>query len=338
MVIVMSTGATRADVQQVLDRLVEQGCRGELTVGVERTIITVVGSISPALQEDVRVLPQVDRVVPIGKPYRLASRLSNPAGTVVQVGPVAFGDGGIAVLAGPGVVESAEQMAAVTALLKREGGALLWGGALRSGHSPYAFGGLGAEGLQHLAAARNASGLPVVREVATAGEIALVAGEVDLLEIGASNMRNYGLLESAARSGKPILLHREISATIDEWLLSAEHILAAGNRQVVLCESGIRSYDPATALVADLSAVPILKKLTHLPVVVDPSHGAGRADLVTPLALAALAAGADGLAVQVHPHPEHALADGPQSMNPEQYGALMARLGTLAAALGRVVT
>ena len=337
MVIVLSADATPAAVQQVLELLAEQGCRGELTVGVERTIITVVGPISPALQEDVRVLPHVDGVVPIGKPYRLASRLSNPAGTVVQVGAVAIGDGSVTVLAGPGTVESVEQIESVTALLTQQGGALLWGGALRPGPSPYGFRGMGAEGLQHLAVAGRRRGLPVVSDVPTVGDIESVAASADMLEIGPSNMRNYGLLADAARSGKPILLHRDVAATIDEWLLSAEHLLNAGNRRVVLCESGIRAYDPSTALVADLSAVPVLKSLTHLPVVVDPSHAAGGADLVAALALAALAAGADGLAIQVHPHPEHALTDGPQSLNPEQYSALLVRVRTLASALGRRV-
>ncbi len=335
MVIVMSTDAAEQDVQQVLDRLGEHGCRGELTVGVERTIITVVGPRPAALQEEIRTLPHVESVVLLSKSYERAGRESQPEGTVVAIGEARVGDGGIAIVAGPGAVESQAELLALAQSLKERGVTLLRGGAMRPSQSPYAFRGLGEEGLRYLAEAGGASGLGVVSEVPSVDNVAIVAAYVDVLEIGPFNMHNHGLLEAAAATGKPILLHRGLSATVDEWLLSAEYVLNAGNPQVILCESGIRTFDPTTPATLDVSAVPVLKELTHLPVIVDPAHSAGRADLVAPLALAAVAAGADGLAIHVHPQPGHALVDGAQSLGPEPYGELITRLRTLAAALER---
>ena len=338
MVIVMSTAAGQEDVQYVLDVLVGQGCRGELTIGVERTIITVVGPTTPALQEDLRVLPEVDSVVLLGRSYKLASRESRPAGSIVQVEGVRIGDGGMTLIAGPGAVESEEQVLAIAQALKRAGVSLLSGGAMRPGQSPYAFRGIGEAGLRYLAHARAATGLPIMSEAPSVADVETVAAFVDIVEIGASNTQNYGLLEAAARCGKAILLHRGPAMRVDEWLLSAEHILHAGNPRVILCESGLRAYDQTTESVLDISAVPVLRALTHLPILVDPGHGAGAAALVPPLALAALAAGADGLSIQVHPDPERAMADGPRSLTLEQYATLVERLQPLAAALGRAVT
>ena len=339
MVIVMGTNASPADIAFVLARLAEQGCRGELTVGVERTIITVVGPATPALQEDVRVLPHVVDVVLLGKSYDLASRDSQPAGTIVAIGagPQAAHIGGepLVIIAGPGAVESPQQLADLGPALRRGGAAALMGGSLRPGQSPYAFTGLGEAGLRHLAAARAATGLPIVEEVPDIASLAMVARYADALEIGSYSMTNYGLLEAVAATGKPVILRRGFSATLDEWLLSAERILLAGNPNVVLCEGGIRTYETATSHTLDISAIPALKRLTHLPVIADPCGACGQADLVPDLAVAAVAAGADGLLVEVHPNPDRALADGPQSLTPEAFVALSARLAALAPAVGR---
>ena len=341
MVIVMSTEATEADIQRVCERLREQNCRAELTVGVERTIITVVGPKTPALQEDVRLLPQVMDVVLLGKSYELAGRDSHPEATVVTVGGegragvVAIGGERLALIAGPGAVESAEQLPELGPALRAAGVGLLMGGSMRPDQSPYAFAGLGEEGLQHLARAREASGLPVVEEVPNTAALATVARYVDGLVVSAFNMSNFGLLEAMAATGKPMILRRGLSATLDEWLLSAERVLLAGNPQVVLCESGIRTFETAAHGTIDLSAIPALKRLTHLPVIADPARGSGQAALVPELALAAVAAGADGLMLEVHPRPERALADGPQSLDGEQLVALSGRMATLASAVGR---
>ena len=335
MVIVMSAAASQADIAHVLERLAERSCRGELTVGVERTIITVVGPKPPALADDVRALPHVDNVVLLGKSYELAGRETKPAGSVVHVGNVAIGGDALVLIAGPGTVESEEQVVGLARSLRESGAQLLAGGAMRPDQSPYAFRGLGEEGLRHLAAARAATGLPVISDVSSTVDVEIVARYADALEVGPFHMRNFGLLEAVAASGKPVLLRRALSATVDEWLLCAEHILYGGNDQVILCETGIRTFEPATPTTTDISAVPVLKQRTHLPVVVDPARSAGRASLVEPLAMAAVAATADGLIVEVHPDPEHALADGPQSLTPAQFARLAQRLTLLAPALGR---
>jgi 3-deoxy-7-phosphoheptulonate synthase len=332
----MGTGATKDDVQRVLDRLVEYDCRGELTVGVERTIITVVGPKPPALQEDVRVLPEVDNVVLLSKSYELAGRESKSESSVVSISDdVSVGGDALAIIAGPGTVESATQIETLAAELRQAGANMLMGGTMTPDQSPYAFRGLGEEGLRHLAQAREATGLLVVNEVVNVTQLETVARYADVLEIGAYNMRNFGLLEAAAATAKPIVLRRGLSATIDDWLLSAEHILYAGNDRVILCESGIRTYEATMPSTTDVSAVPMLKRMTHLPVVIDPAHSAGDASLVGPLALAAVAAGVDGLMLTVHDNPDRALADGPQSLTPEQFRVLLASIATLAPVVGR---
>lgn len=341
MVIVMSTGAAQADIEHVLSRLQEQNCRGELTVGVERTIITVVGPTTPALQEDMRVLPHVVDVVLLGKSYDLAGRDSKPEGTVVRIGGGAvsatIGGPRLAIIAGPGTVESAQQLSDLEPALREGGAAILMGGSLRPGQSPYAFTGPGEDGLRQLSAAREATGLPIAEEVPDIALLETVARYADALEIGPFNMSNFGLLEAVAATGKPVILRRALSATLDEWLLSAERILLAGNPNVILCEAGIRTYEPATSHTLDISAIPALKRLSHLPVIADPARGCGQAVLVADLALAAVAAGADGLVIELHPNPDRALADGPQSLDPEQFLALSRRLAALAPAVGRTL-
>ncbi len=335
MVIVMGTAATDGDIQRVLERLTEYGCRGELTVGVERTIITVLGPKIPALQEDVRVLPGVDNVVLLSKSYELAGRESKPDGSVVTIDGVSLGGETLAIIAGPGTVESASQIETLAGELRQAGADMLMGGTMTPDQSPYAFRGLGEEGLQYLAQAREASGLLIVNEVVNVSQLETVARYADVLEIGAYNMRNFGLLEVAAATAKPIILRRGLSATIDDWLLSAEHILHAGNERVILCESGIRTYESTMPSTTDVSAVPTLKRMTHLPVIVDPARSAGDASLVGPLALAAVAAGVDGLMLSVHDNPDRALADGPQSLTPDRFHALLASIAALAPTVGR---
>jgi 3-deoxy-7-phosphoheptulonate synthase len=335
MVIVMSTDAKEADIQRVLDRLGEQNCRGELTIGVERTIITVVGPSTPALEEDVRIMPYVDSVVRLQKSYKLAGRDGRPDRTPVEVNGVAVGGDAVALFAGPGTVESAAQIDDLGAALREAGAIALTGATMRPEQSPYAFQGLGEDGLRMLAHAAAGNGLATVTEAPSVDRVEIVARYADVLEIGPHNMRNFGLLEAVAATGKPVLLRRDFASTLDEWLLSAEHLLVKGNDQVILCESGLRSFEGATPATTDISAVPMLRSLTHLPVVVDPASSSGAARLVPPLALAALAAGADGLVLTVHPNPQHALVDGPQSLTPAQLASLVAKAEPLLAVLGR---
>ena len=339
MVIVMGTDASQADIDHILARLAEQDCRGELTVGVERTIITVVGPASPALQEDMRLLPHVVDVVRLGKSYDRAGLDSHPDPSLIQIGSgdatATIGSERLTLIVGPGAVESAQQLQDLGPALRDGGAAVLMGGALRPDQSPYAFTGLGEEGLRHLAAARQAASLPVLEQVPDIASLEIVARYADALEIGAHSMTNFGLLEAVAATGKPVILRRGISATLDEWLLSTERIMLAGNPNVVLCESGIRTYETATSRTPDISAIPALKRLTHLPVLSDPARASGQAGLVPDLAMAAIAAGADGLILELHPNPDRALADGPQSLTAAQFIALSRRIATLAPILGR---
>ena len=335
MIVVMRTTATQTDIDRVLQRLAEQSCRGELTIGVERTIITAVGPLSPALEEDVQVLPEVDKVVRLGKSYHLASSDAAPGPTVVQVAGVPIGGAHFALIAGPATVESEQQVVELAPRLRAAGAALFSGGTTRPGDSPYAFRGLGPQALAFLEQARTAGGLPVVSEAPNVADLDAVARAVDLIEIGAVNMRNAGLLEAAAAAGKPVLLRRAADATLDDWLLAAERLLYAGLQDVVLCESGIRTYESAAPTTADISAIPMLKRLTHLPVVIDPAHSSGDRSLVEALSLAAVAAGADGLYLPVHPDPDHALADGDLSLSPDDFAALVAKVQGLVAVTDR---
>ena len=335
MVIVMVPDATDQDIQRVIARLAGQNCRGELTVGVERTIITVVGSSTPALEDDVRTLGRVDNVVRLEKSYKLAGLDSNPGGTRVPVGAIEVGGPDLLLIAGPGSVESDEHVAELVPILAQAGDGAITGATMRPDQSPYAFQGLGEDGLRYLAEAGGQAGLPVVNEAANVGAIAVVARHAAVIEMGPYNMRNFGLLEAVAATGKPVLLRRDLAATFDDWLLSAEHILLKGNAHVILCESGVRTYEHATNTTTDISAVPMLKSLTHLPVVVDPAYSSGDAHLVAPLALAAVAAGADGLVLQVHARPDHALVDGPQSLTPDAFSALVQAIRPLARIVNR---
>jgi 3-deoxy-7-phosphoheptulonate synthase len=336
MIVVMRSNADESQINAVLERLKEHSLRGHLSQGEERTIIGVVGAaIPPVLREELEIFLGVQQIVPITRPYKLTAREFRPEDTVVMVGDVAVGAGSCVVMAGPCTVESEEQIISTARAVREAGATMLRGGAFKPRSSPYTFRGLGDEGLRLLALARAETGLPVVTEVMTPTDVDLVARYADVLQVGARNMQNYQLLEEVGRIGKPVLLKRGLSATIEEWLLSAEYVVAQGNPNVILCERGIRTFETATRNTMDLNAVALAKRRSHLPVIADPSHGTGKWYLVPPLALASLAAGADGLIIEVHPDPDRAKSDGPQSLTPENFAALMSRLAALVAALGR---
>ncbi|MGE5552627.1 MAG: 3-deoxy-7-phosphoheptulonate synthase [Betaproteobacteria bacterium] len=336
MIVVMEPRAGEAEVQAVIARLNEMGLGVHLSRGVERTIIGAIGEKKENAIEILEAMDGVEKVVPILAPFKLAGREFKQQPSVVEVGGVRFGaEQAVVIIAGPCAVEGETQLLETAEAVKAAGGAMLRGGAFKPRTSPYAFQGLGENGLKLLAEARRRTGLPVVSEVLDPHEVELVAEYVDMLQIGARNMQNFSLLREVGKANRPVLLKRGISATVEEWLLAAEYVLREGNRSVVLCERGIRTYEPATRNTLDLSAIPLVKHLSHLPVVVDPSHAAGKWRLVPALAKAAVAAGADGLMIEVHPHPDQALSDGPQSLTPENFRRLVEELQPLAQAVGR---
>jgi 3-deoxy-7-phosphoheptulonate synthase len=335
MLILMRAGASQEELDGVCKAVSEHGFRPVQLPGEDRVAIGVLGSNPSSLKDMVVNLPGVADAVPVSKPFKLVGREFHPEPTVVRVGNVDIGGDAFTVMAGPCSVESEEQLMAAAEAVKTAGGHMLRGGAFKPRTSPYSFRGLGEEGLKLLALARERYGLPVVTEVMNIEDVDLVSSYADMLQIGARNMQNYGLLEAAGRTRKPILLKRGLSSTIEEWLLSAEYILAQGNNDVVLCERGIRTFETYTRNTLDLSAAPLVRELSHLPVVIDPSQATGRWSLVPPMAYAAMAAGAFGIIVEVHPQPEHALSDGAQSLTPKNFTLMMGRLRILAAALDR---
>jgi 3-deoxy-7-phosphoheptulonate synthase len=338
MIVVMRSDATNQNIETILGRLHEHDLKGHLVYGEERTIIGVVGAmIPPTLREELEHFAGVQETLRITRPYKLTAREFRPQNTVVQVGPVAIGGNTCVVMAGPCTVENEDQIISTAHAVREAGATILRGGAFKPRSSPYSFRGLGEEGLRLLAQARAETGLPIVTEVMTPGDVDLVARYADVLQIGARNMQNYQLLEEIGRSEKPVLLKRGLSATIEEWLLSAEYIVAQGNENVILCERGIRTFETATRNTMDLNAVAVAKRRSHLPVIADPSHGTGKWYLASPLALAAIAAGADGLILEVHPDPDRAVSDGGQSLTLENFATLMPRLRAVAAAVDRAM-
>jgi 3-deoxy-7-phosphoheptulonate synthase len=335
MMVVMKKEHTKEELQEVLDHLKENGLGAHMSVGVERTVIGVLGHIYPELAEEIEAFPGVEETIPITRPYKLAGRELKPEDTVVKVGNVTIGGGAVVVMAGGCSIESEEQMMATARLVKETGGHILRGGAFKPRTSPHAFRGLGEEGLKILAAARAETGLPIVTEVMDPRDVDMVAGYADILQIGTRNAQNYFLLDEVGRCGKPVLLKRGMASTVEDWLLCAEYILARGNGQVILCERGIRTFETGTRFTLDISSIPLAKRLSHLPVVADPSHGTGRWYLVEPMCLAAVAAGADGVMVEIHPNPDRALSDGAQSLKFDKFRRLMQRLDTVAEAVGR---
>jgi 3-deoxy-7-phosphoheptulonate synthase len=335
MVIVMSQAATAADIAAVVVQIETHGGQAFVSRGVTRTIIGVVGEESVLETIDVSGLSGVADTKRITAPYKLVSAANHNRRSTVRVRGVPIGPDTFTLIAGPCAVETAEQTLAAAMLAKRAGASLLRGGAYKPRSSPYAFQGLARDGLRILAEVRDATGLPVVTEVLDVKDVDDVAEHADMLQIGTRNMQNFGLLQAVGSVGKPVLLKRGLSATYEEWLMAAEYIAQRGNLDIVLCERGIRSYEPAIRNMFDVSAVPMVQQLSHLPVIVDPSHAAGRRDLVLPLARAGIAAGADGVMVDVHPQPEHALVDGAQALTGAMLDELAEAVVTLPALLGR---
>src|SRR6188768_655872 len=336
MVVVMQERATEAQIQTVIEQLVGMGFDVHRSTGASRTVIGAVGSGSGDPQL-VSVQEGVHEVLRISEPYKLASRTFKSENTVVEVGDVRIGGDEVIVMAGPCSAETEAQVEATAAAVKRAGAKILRGGAFKPRSSPYSFQGLGEAGLKMLRAAADRHDLKLITEVMEIGQIELISKYADILQVGARNMQNFSLLRELGKTRVPVMLKRGISATIEEWLLSAEYLLAGGNTQVMLCERGIRTFESYTRNTLDISAIPVLKKLSHLPIIVDPSHGTGRRDKVASMARAAVAANADGLIIEVHCDPDHAMSDGAQSMYPAQFDRLMAELRIIAPAIGRSI-
>ena len=337
MLVVMQQGASEQQIQTVIDRLVEMSFDVHRSTGVIHTVLGGVGGKDDFDLGIFEVMEGVKEAHRIVSPYKLASRNFRPGGTVVKIGAVEIGGDRVVVMAGPCSVESREQIERSAEVVASAGAQVIRGGAFKPRSSPYSFQGMGEEGLEILRAAADRHGLPVVSEVMDSVQIPLVARYSDILQVGARNMQNFNLLRELGKQRKPVLLKRGIAATIEELLLSAEYILAGGNYDVILCERGIRTFETYTRNTMDISAIPVVKKLSHLPIIGDPSHGTGRRDKVVPMARAAVAAGADGLIVEVHPDPDRALSDGAQSLRPEQFVELMRQLRIIAPAVGRSI-
>jgi 3-deoxy-7-phosphoheptulonate synthase len=336
MVVVMKERATEAQIDTVIARLVDLGMDVHRSSGATRTVLGVVGTgkVDPALIE---ILDGVHEVLRITEPYKLASRAFKPDDTVVTIDDVRIGGDEVIVMAGPCSAENETQVHTTAAAVRRAGAKVLRGGAFKPRSSPYSFQGLGEEGLRLLRSAAKAHNLKLISEVMDTSQIDLVGKYADIFQVGARNMQNFMLLRELGRTRKPVLLKRGISATIEEWLLSAEYILSGDNTDVILCERGIRTFETVTRNTLDISAIPVVKQLCHLPIIADPSHGTGRRDKVAAMARAAVAAGADGLIIEVHNDPDHALSDGAQSMFPSQFDRLMAELRIIAPAIGRSI-
>jgi 3-deoxy-7-phosphoheptulonate synthase len=335
MLVVMRDHATAEEIQHVVDRLHEAGAEAHLSPGEVKTVIGVIGEREIIYSLELEGFPGVAEVIRVLKPFKLVSREFQAEDTVITVRGSQIGGGTFAVMAGPCSVESAEQMRDVALAVKGAGGSFLRGGAYKPRTSPYEFQGMGEEGLRLLREAGDAAGLPVVTEVLDVRDAEKIAAYADVLQVGARNMQNFMLLEELGRMKRPVLLKRGLSAKLEELLAAAEYILKGGNRDVILCERGIRTFETYTRNTLDLAGVAALKTLTHLPVIVDPSHATGRRDLIAPMCRAAVAAGADGVMVEVHPDPEHARCDGPQSVDVKAFTALMAEISPIAALMGR---
>lgn len=335
MMIIMRTDASPQDIAAVVERIETGGLRAHLSQGEERTVIGAVGDGRPVIRDQFLHLPGVDRVIPITRPYKLASREFISENSLFPLDGVRVGDNGVVLIAGPCSVENRTQLLETAHAVREAGAHALRGGAFKPRTSPYSFQGLGEEGLQLLAEAREATGMPVVTEIMAPEHIPLLTRYADVLQVGARNMQNYALLHAVGESQHPVLLKRGLMASIDEMLMSAEYILSHGNRRVMLCERGIRTFETSTRNTTDINAIPVLKALTHLPVILDPSHSTGHWEYVTAIARAGIAAGADGLIVEVHNSPADALSDGGQSLKPERFAELVKQARAIAEAVGR---
>ena len=329
MVVIMNADATQADIEGVIQAIEEKGLEAKVMEGAHQKIVGVIGDKTKLAATPLDAMHGVETTVAISKSYKLASREFHPAATVVDIRGIKIGDGTPVVMAGPCAVESREQLLETAEIIKEGGAQFIRGGAYKPRTSPYAFQGLEEEGLKYLAEAREKTGLAVVTEVTVVEAVDTVAAYADLLQVGARNMQNFGLLRAVGRAGKPVMLKRGLAATIDEWLNAAEYIMNEGNPNVILCERGIRTYETYTRNTFDVSAIPAIKHLSHLPIIADPSHGTGKWRMIKPVSLASIAAGADGLIIEVHPNPARALSDGPQSLTPENYRDLMASVQKL---------
>ena len=337
MIVVMSQDADREQVAAVLSKIEEFGLQTHPIFGVQKTVIGVIGDDKTKVVETMAGYPGVEQIIPILKPYKFAARETQPQNTRIEVAGVVIGGEKVVVMAGPCAVESREQILNSARLVKLAGASILRGGAYKPRTSPYSFQGLGEEALKYLAEAREETGLPVVTELTDPRMVELICAYADIIQVGARNMQNFVLLTEIGRSGHPVLLKRGASSKIEDLLLAAEYIIKEGNRNIILCERGISTFETYTRNTLDLSAVAALRRLTHLPVIVDPSHSVGIANLIPDMSLAAVAAGADGLLIEIHPDPNAALCDGPQSLEFESFGDLMGRLRKVARAVGRDV-
>ncbi len=335
MIVVMQRGASEKQVADVVKRIETLGLKSHLSQGEEHTIIGVLGQTFPELQDILEGLPAVENVVLVSRPYKLASREFHPLDTIIDIDGVKIGGREVVVMAGPCAVESEQQLLDTARAVKAAGATILRGGAFKPSTSPYSFRGLGEEGLKLLTDVKKQTGMLIITEIMSPRDVDIVARCADILQIGARNMQNFSLLEEVSKTGKPVLLKRGLSATIQEWLLAAEYILAQGNDKLMLCERGIRTFETYTRNTMDLSAIPIIEKVSHLPIIADPSHGTGKWYLVPAMSAAAIAAGADGLLIEVHPTPDTALKDGAQSLSFENFRLLMDQIKPIAQVKGR---
>jgi len=338
MIVVMRHGSTETQIQAVKDTIEKHGLKGHLSEGSERTVIGVVGQIVTALQTEMERLSGVAEVVRISKPYKLSTREFKNGNTIVQVGDAIIGGKDPVVIAGPCAVESEDQIMATAQVVKEQGSKILRGGAFKPRSSPYSFRGMGVEGLKLLAQAGKEFNLPVITEAMAPEDVDVVASYADIIQIGARNAQNFNLLDEVGKLDKPVLLKRGFSSSYEEWLLAAEYVLSGGNSKVILCERGIRTFEPYTRFTVDLAAVPVIKKLSHLPIIVDPSHSTGTWDLVTPIALAAIAAGAHGIIVDVHPNPSMAKCDGAQALSFENFRSMTVQVDSISRAITQANT
>ncbi|WP_310604779.1 3-deoxy-7-phosphoheptulonate synthase [Anaerosporobacter sp.] len=337
MIIVMKPNASEASIKNLLDIIAVSGLEAHLSAGREVTIIGVIGDKSKLLEQNLEIAPDVEKIVPVTETYKLANKKFHPEPTIVNVGNVAIGGKDLVIMSGPCAVESHDQVLETAIAIKKAGAQILRGGAYKPRTSPYAFQGLEEDGLRYMKEAREATGLPVICEVTSLEAIEVAVKYVDMLQIGARNMQNFYLLKEAGKTGIPILLKRGLSATIDEWLNASEYIMAEGNKDVVLCERGIRTFETSTRNTLDISAVPVIKEKSHLPIIVDPSHATGVRNYVKPLAKSAIAVGADGLMIETHPNPATAVSDGPQSLTFPQFEELCEELRPFAALMGKTL-
>ena len=338
MIVVMAPGTAQSDLDSIRVRIEDRGLRAQINTGAERTVIGVMGSIPPDFKDEMELMNGVDEVIIISKPYKLASKEFHPDDTIIKVGDAVIGGPKPVIMAGPCSVEDEEQMISTAKAVKAAGATVLRGGAFKPRTSPYSFRGMGEDGLKLLQLAKQETGLPIITEVMATADVETVAKYADILQIGARNMQNYNLLDEVGLIGKPVMVKRGLAASYEEWLLAAEYVMAGGNEQVILCERGVRGFETFTRFTLDVAAVPVIKRLSHLPIVADPSHSTGKWYLVTPVALASVAAGAHGLLIEVHPNPDQAKCDGPQSLTFENFDILMEQVNAIASVRKQPVT